>query len=146
MRLDLNLLQYQRNIKTQQHEGKLRLYDIIRKKYVAATPEEWVRQLFIQYLINEKNISKNSISIEKQLIINEKIKRFDIVIFGKNNFPKTIIECKSSKIALTNDVFQQAAIYNLALKAPFLIITNGIDTYHCAIDSEQGKYQFLENI
>jgi hypothetical protein len=147
MKLELNLLKHSGTIQRRKTpDDKVQLYDSIRKKYVAATPEEWVRQLFIQFLILDKKINKNKIAVEKQLIVNGLQKRFDIVIYNEMLLPQTLIECKAPSVAINDDVFRQAATYNLVLKAPFLIVTNGQETYHCAIDFEQQDYLFLSEI
>jgi type I site-specific restriction endonuclease len=147
MKLELNLLKHSAFIQRKQSEqNKAQLFDIIRKKYVAATPEEWVRQLFIHYLLSEKGINKNKISVEKQLIVNGLQKRFDIVIYDDSLAPHTLIECKAPSVAITDDVFRQASTYNLVLKAPFLMVTNGQETYHCAIDFDTQDFRFLNEI
>ncbi|MFZ4544273.1 MAG: type I restriction enzyme HsdR N-terminal domain-containing protein [Saprospiraceae bacterium] len=146
MKLELNLLIHEDKLKKRIVSGKLQVFDLVRKKYVVATPEEWVRQLFILYLVHEKNININKIAVEKQLMINQLPKRFDIVIFAQDHSPLTIIECKSPKISISDDTFRQASMYNMELRAPFLIVTNGMWTYHCAIDFDNKSYQFLTDI
>ena len=146
MKLELNLLIHEDKLKKRVVAGKMQVFDLIRRKYIIATPEEWVRQLFILYLLNEKNININKIAIEKQLMVNQMPKRFDIVIFAPDHTPMTIIECKSPKISISDDTFRQASMYNMELRAPFLIVTNGMSTYHCAIDFEKRSFQFLTEI
>ena len=144
MKLDINLLKHKDLIQQKNVEGKQWLYDIIRKKYIVATPEEWVRQLLIHFLLSEKKMNKNKIAVEKQLIINGMQKRFDLLVYNDLIQPHILIECKAPSISLNDDVFRQAANYNFALRAPFLIITNGIETYHCAIDFDAERYIFLD--
>jgi type I site-specific restriction-modification system R (restriction) subunit len=146
MKLEINLLLHEDKIKKRVDQGKVRVYDPIRKKYLLATPEEWVRQLFISFLVSEKNIPLNKIAVEKQLVINSMQRRFDIVVYGENFVPLTIIECKSPKVSISDDTFRQASAYNLELRAPFLIVTNGMTTYHCAIDFENRSFRFLNSI
>lgn len=146
MQLEINLLVHEDKIKKRVDEGKVRVFDPVRRKFLVATPEEWVRQLFISFLVNEKNIPLSKIAVEKQLLINNMQKRFDIVVYGDDFSPLTIIECKSPKISISDDTFRQASLYNLELRAPFLIVTNGMATYHCAIDFASRSFRFLSSI
>jgi type I site-specific restriction-modification system R (restriction) subunit len=143
---DINLLKHKAKVLVKNASGKVQLYDPIRKKYVAATPEEWVRQLFIQYLMEEKNINKNRIAVEKQLTINGLQKRFDILIYDELLNPLGLIECKAPSVSIIENTFFQASTYNLALKAPFLTVTNGVSTYHCAIDFSTQAFRFLPEL
>ena len=146
MKLEINLLNHEERIKKRVDSGTVRLFDPVRKKYLVATPEEWVRQLFIYFLLHEKNIPLSRIAVEKQLFVNNLQRRFDIVVYGDNFLPHTIIECKSPKINISDDTFRQASAYNLELRAPFLVVTNGMATYHCAIDFENSSFRFLNSI
>jgi len=141
---NLNLPTYSFKIKSK--ENILYIFDILRKKNVVLTPEEWVRQNYIQFLISEKKYPKSLIAIEKQLKINNLIKRTDILIFDKNGLPYIIVECKSPKVKITQDVFDQIAKYNLKLQAKYLIVTNGIQHFYCQMDHQQMKYVFLKEI
>lgn len=140
----LNLPSHQFKIKNS--ENKQLIFDIIRKKYVVLTPEEWVRQNFVQYLIKEKKYPISLISVEKQLVINNLKKRFDILIFNTSGVPDIIVECKAPSIKITQDTFDQTARYNMKLKATFLIVTNGLIHYFCKFDTENKQYQFLKDI
>ena len=102
------------------------VFDNIRKKWLLLTPEEWVRQHLINYLINHKNYPVNFISIEKELILNNIKKRYDVVIYNKQLIPKILIECKAPYIELNTGVIEQALRYNLVLKANYVMITNGV--------------------
>jgi len=141
---NLNLPTYSFKIKSK--ENILYIFDILRKKNVVLTPEEWVRQNYIQFLISEKKYPKSHIAIEKQLKINNLVKRTDILIFDKNGLPYIIVECKSPKVKITQDVFDQIAKYNLKLKAKYLIVTNGIKHFYCQMDHQQMKFDFLKEI
>ncbi len=140
----LNLPTYQFEIKSS--ENKQLIFDKIRKKYVVLTPEEWVRQNFVTYLLEEKKYPISLITVEKQVTVNKLKKRFDILVFDKKGNHNIIVECKSPKIKITQDTFDQIARYNLALNAEYLIVTNGISHYYCKMDSENKKYVFLEDI
>ncbi len=126
-------------------ENKPYIFDVIRKKYFLLTPEEWVRQHIVRFLL-EKGYSKNLVSVEKQLIINGLKRRFDIVVFNKEMNPYILIECKAPDVQLTQKTFDQANRYNWLLKAPYLIMTNGMKHYICEIDFEKNNYKFLNEI
>ncbi|WP_117882742.1 type I restriction enzyme HsdR N-terminal domain-containing protein [Aureibaculum luteum] len=138
----LNLPKAELSIKSK--ENKQFIFDIIRKKNMVLTPEEWVRQHVVHYLINHLNYPKSIIAVEKQLTINTLIKRFDILVFNTKGNPEIIIECKAPKVKITQDTFDQIARYNLNLNAKYLMVTNGLNHYFCQMDSENEKYVFLE--
>ena len=141
---DLNFPEYQFRYKK---EGEnLLIFDSIRKKHVVLTPEEWVRQNMVQFLIHEKNVPTSLIHIEMSLKYNTLKKRGDIVIFNNLGKPLLIVECKSPNIAITQSVFDQIARYNFTLKVNFLIVTNGIDHFCCKIDFENNNYSFLTEV
>lgn len=142
--IKLNLPTY--SFKFKNKENKLYIFDNFRKKYVILTPEEWVRQNFILYLIEERKYPKSLIGIEKEFKINNLSKRFDILIFDKMGLPYIIIECKAPQIKITQDTFDQIARYNLRLKAKYLIVTNGLEHFFCSLDHENMKYDFLKEI
>lgn len=133
-------------LQIREDKGKPRVWDEVRKKYVALTPEEWVRQHFIHYLTGEKQYPLSLISVESGLIFNRRKKRTDIVVFSKTGKPAMVIECKAPEVAVSEEVFQQAAMYNMTLRVPFLVVTNGIDHYACRIDHESRSYSFLKEI
>jgi Type I restriction enzyme R protein N terminus (HSDR_N) len=143
MIITLDLLKHSAQLIRKKEDGKVKFFDPIRKKYIIATPEESVRQLLTLYLLEEMNYPKNFISIEKMLIINGLQKRFDMVVFNQHHAPMMIVECKAPTVPLTDDVFRQAAIYNMELKAPYLLITNGAQTYCAGINMEEKKTFFL---
>lgn len=140
----LNLPTY--DFKLKNSEKHTLIFDELRKKYVVLTPEEWVRQHFVRFLIDEKKYPISLIAIEKQLIINNLKKRSDILIFSSDGLPNVIVECKAPHIKITQETFDQIARYNLKLNANFLIVTNGLDHYFCRLDIENQRYIFLENI
>ncbi|WP_299002873.1 type I restriction enzyme HsdR N-terminal domain-containing protein [uncultured Tenacibaculum sp.] len=140
----LNLPSY--TFKLKSNENKTLIFDNLRKKYVVLTPEEWVRQHFVQLLIQEKNYPISLIAIEKQLIINNLKKRTDIVIFASDGNPNIIVECKAPHIPITQGTFDQIARYNLKLDANYLIVTNGLQHFFCMLDKENETYVFLRDI
>ena len=133
----LNLPEYQFKI-IEKNEKKF-IFDEIRKKYLILSPEEWVRQNFIKYLVTEKNYPKGLISIEMHLQLNKQSKRSDIVIFNNKAKPKMIVECKAPSIKLEQKVVEQIIRYNIVLKVNFLIITNGLKHYCYKIDNKNPK-------
>ncbi|MBE7652902.1 type I restriction enzyme HsdR N-terminal domain-containing protein [Tenacibaculum finnmarkense genomovar finnmarkense] len=140
----LNLPTYKFRLKS--NDNKTFIFDNLRKKYLVLTPEEWVRQHFVQFLIEEKKYPATLIAIEKQLIINNLKKRTDIVIFSSDGTPNIIVECKAPKIKIAQDTFDQIARYNLKLNANYLIVTNGLEHYFCQLDKENETYIFLRDI
>ena len=141
----LNLPDYKFNFRKTK-EDKIEIFDKIRRKYVALTPEEWVRQNFIQFLILEKNTPKALISVEKEIILNQTKKRPDIVVFTNIGIPKIIVECKAPVIKITQNVFDQIARYNISLQVDYLIVTNGLSHFCCKINYLKRNFEFLENI
>jgi hypothetical protein len=102
------------------------IFDAIRKKWLVLSPEEWVRQHVVNYLIREKKYNASSISIEKELLLNGIKKRYDVVVYNRDLKPHLIIECKAPYIELNHLVIEQAQRYNLIVKADLLMITNGV--------------------
>ncbi len=126
--------------------GKTEIFDGIRKKYVALTPEEWVRQHFIGYLVNDRKIPASLISVEASLKYNRLRKRSDIVVWNNLGKARMIVECKAPEVRITQDVFDQVAIYNMTLDVPYLVVTNGLEHFACHIDRKNSSYEFLKDI
>jgi len=129
-----------------ERENKKYIFDIIRKKYVLLTPEEWVRQNFIRYLLEEKGYIQSLVRVEMFFKLNRLSKRADIALFDRNGKPKVLVECKSPKIAISQVVFEQVARYNLSFKVDFLVVTNGMQHFCCKMDYEKKSYTFLKEI
>ncbi|MCB0426041.1 MAG: type I restriction enzyme HsdR N-terminal domain-containing protein [Mangrovimonas sp.] len=127
-------------------ENKLAIFDEIRKKFVILQPEEWVRQHCIHYLLSVKNYPKSLINVEKELVLNNLKKRYDLVVFNPNGSLHLIVECKAPTVDITQQTFDQIARYNLTLNASYLMVTNGINHYYCQIDQENQRYLFLKDI
>ena len=140
----LNFSEY--NFRFKNKENKALIFDEIRKKFIVLKPEEWVRQHCLRFLIEEKKYPKSLINVEKSLIINNLTKRYDIVIYNSDGSIFLIVECKSPKIKISQDTFDQIARYNLTLKASYLMVTNGLNHYYCNIDFENETYNFLKEI
>ena len=122
------------------------IFDKLRKKYIVLTPEEWVRQHFVYFLIEEKKYPVTLIALEKQLTINNLKKRSDILIFNADGKPEIIVECKAPSIKITQNTFDQIARYNLKLRANYLILTNGLEHFYCKMDFKNETYIFLKDI
>src|SRR5690554_7513928 len=105
------------------------IFDEIRKKFLVLTPEEWVRLHVVQFLIREHKYAKGLINVEKQLKVNNLSKRYDVVVFNKNGSVFMIVECKAPSVPIDQVTFDQVARYNLALKAQYLMVTNGLQHY-----------------
>jgi len=140
----LNLPTYSFNIKFQ--EQRKYIFDTLRKKYVLLTPEEWVRQNFLKYLIDEKKYPASLIFVEMEIKLNKLSKRCDAVIFNRNGEPLLIVECKAASVKIDQIVFDQIARYNMQLKVNYLIVTNGLNHYCCKIDFEKQSYIFLNEV
>ena len=140
----LNFPEY--NFRFKSSENKPLVFDEIRKKFVVLTPEEWVRLHVIQFLLKEKYYPKSLINVEKQLKLNNTTKRYDVVTFNNDGSIFLIVECKSPSVQITQATFDQIARYNLALKAEYLMVSNGLEHYFCQMDFEAGRYVFLKEI
>jgi len=105
-----------------------------------------VRQLLLQYIIHNELYPKNLIQVEKSIVVNDMIRRFDIVIYDKSIHPFILIEVKSHTLKLNQSAFDQVARYNIALKAPYLVLTNGVSTQCARIDHELGEFEFLDSL
>lgn len=127
-------------------DGKRSIFDIVRKKYVALTPEEWVRQHFIHYLIKEKSFPKELVANEISLSLNGTSKRCDTVIYNRFLEPLMIVEYKAPHIDITQAVFDQIVRYNMVLHVSYLVVSNGIKHYCCKIDYSSANYSFIKDI
>ena len=142
--MKLNLPEY--NFKIQKRNNKICIFDPFRKKYVGLTPEEWVRQNFLAFLVKEKGYKSSLIIVEASLKYESLQKRCDALIFDTNGNKVMIVECKSAMVELSQDVFDQAIRYNYPLGVKYITITNGLVHYCCEIDYVSGKYSFRDEI
>ena len=127
-------------------ENKVSIFDEIRKKFILLTPEEWVRQHVVQFLLQDKKYPKSYINVEKLIKINDLSKRYDGVVFEPNGEIFLLIECKAPEVPISQQTFDQIARYNLVLKAKYLMVTNGLNHYFCQMDFENEKYVFLKEL
>ena len=140
----LNLPQYE--IKIGEKDGKRTIFDFLRRKYVALTPEEWVRQHFTHYLIAHKGYPKGLMGNEVELHVGEKRLRCDTILYNKQTQPQMIIEYKAPTIQIQQKTFDQISVYNLLLHVDYLIVSNGLQHYCCKMDYDNQKYLFLQDI
>ncbi len=132
------------NIRIKNESGKAFIFDSVRKKWLVLSPEEWVRQHLINFLTGYKNVPASLISVEKEIILNNTKKRYDIVIYNKTLNPVLLIECKSPDVELNNSTIEQAMRYNLILGVNYLLLSNGLKDVMIKI--EEGKTNVLKEI
>jgi Type I restriction enzyme R protein N terminus (HSDR_N) len=137
----LNLPQY--SFKITGKEGSEMILDLVRRKYVKFTPEEWVRQNFVQYLVNEGKYPVGLLGIEVMFRFNKLKRRVDILVHNRSGAPVMIVECKSPDIKIDDKVFDQIVCYNMRFKVPYIVVTNGLVNYACKVDHQENKYEFL---
>lgn len=136
MKTDLS--QYHQYLKIERRAKERYIFDPIRKKFILVRPEELVRQTWIQYLIEGKKISPSSIAVEKQIKVFGEQKRFDLLLYEKGH-PKVLFEFKSFKEAITEQVCRQIAVYNIELKVPYILISNGLVHHIFKVDFSNGE-------
>ena len=141
----LNLPSYHFKI-TEEEDGKLSIYDAHRRKNVRLTPEEWVRQHMIRFLIEERSFPTSLISLEAGLKINRRNKRYDALVYNRDGRPLLLIECKAPGISISQQTFDQIVAYNQTIRAADLLVTNGIRHFFCRFNPETSHYSFLPEI
>ena len=140
----LNLPEYSFRIKTT--EGKIFIFDSLRKKYVRLTPEEWVRQNFVQFLIVEKNYSVSLIAVEAGVKVNNNPQRADLVVYDRSGNAALVAEFKAPEVKISQQTFDQIVRYNMQLKVKFLIVSNGLSHFCCQINYADNSYVYLAEI
>ena len=140
----LNLPAYK--FRTGEREDKEVIYDPLRQTYVRLTPEEWVRQHFVQYLIQELDVPAGLVAVEASFKYEGQPRRADVVVHDRQGAPLLLVECKAPSVPIRQDVFDQGAQYNLVLGARYLVVTNGQEHYACRIDFETQSYAFLDDL
>ena len=141
----LNLPAFQANIKKM--AGSIKIFDVLRRKFVTLTPEEWVRQHFVHYLIEHKGYSQTLMANEVSLTLNGMTRRCDTVLYAQEGLrPRMIIEYKRPDVEITQRVFNQICRYNMVLQVQYLIVSNGLRHYCCRLDYEKNGYAFLKDI
>jgi hypothetical protein len=140
----LNLPSY--DAKIRKNGSLMEIYDPLRRKYVALTPEEWVRQHFVNWLISDKEYPTSLMANEAGIKLNSLTRRCDTVVYDQHLDPLMIIEYKESNISITQDVFDQVVRYNTVLKVPYIVVSNGVNHYCCKMNYEKQSYDFLTDI
>lgn len=142
----IDLLKYRDALDVRQAGDRQLVFDPVRKRAVALSPEELVRQLLILYLHREKGYPLSAMGVEKALQVLGRERRFDLLLFNSRHEARVLVECKAPEVAINQSVFDQAALYNYRLKTPYLLVTNGLKTFCCAIDIDLKTYFFLGEI
>ena len=137
---------YSYSFRFKNSENKVSIFDEIRKKFIILTPEEWVRQHVVRFLLEEKKYPKSLINVEKVLKVNGLKKRYDAVVFNTAGEIQVLVECKAPEVKITQATFDQIARYNITMNAQYLIVTNGLNHYFCQMDFENEKYVFLPQL
>jgi hypothetical protein len=140
----LNLPEY--SFRLREVDSKKQIFDEVRKRFVSLSPEEWVRQNFLKYLVDEKKYPQSLISVEAGLNLFKRKKRTDIVVHDNQGKPLLLVECKAPEISIDQKVFDQILRYDMALNVNFMILTNGLVHYCCRIDYRHQSYKFLKEI
>ncbi len=140
----LNLPEYSFKIKNP--EGKTYIFDSFRKKYVRLTPEEWVRQNFVRFLITEKKYSPALIVVEAGVKVNNNPQRADLIVFDRSGNAVLVAEFKAPEVKISQQAFDQIVRYNMQLKVKYLIVSNGLEHYCCSINYPENSYAFLPGI
>ena len=142
--LSLNLPKYETKIC--ERDGKLQIFDPLRKCHVALTPEEWVRQHFVNFLIESRGFPTALMANEVAITVNGMKRRCDTVVYDRQLQPRVIVEYKAPTVKITKEVFAQISRYNLTLKVDYLIVSNGLQHYCCRMDYPNNSYTFLQEI
>lgn len=140
----LNLPEYETKIA--EKDGKSAIFDNLRRCYVTLTPEEWVRQHFVHYLLERRDYPATLMANEVSLTLNNTKRRCDTVVYDRNLRPRMIIEYKAPSVKITRNVFAQISRYNIVLRVDYLVISNGLQHYCCKMDYERNSYSFLNDI
>lgn len=122
------------------------IFDVLRRKYVLLTPEEWVRQHFVHFLVNTHRYPKSMMSIERGATYNSLQKRTDLCVFDQQGKPYLLVECKAAHISITQEVVRQVSVYNQVLQARYVAITNGLEHYCWEVDFETRQFCPLPGI
>ena len=141
---ELNLPPFEVMIRGTQEKPEI--FDFLRRRYVALTPEEWVRQHFTHWLVEHKGYPKGLLGNEIELRIGEKKLRCDSILYDRDARPRMIIEYKAPAVAITQRVFNQISAYNILLHVDYLVVSNGLNHYCCQMDYERRSYRFLPDI
>ena len=141
----LNLPAFEMTIRVR-NDQKQEVFDPVRKRFVTLTSEESVRQHMLNYLVHHRNFPASLIGVEVSLTYYKLKKRSDIVAFNRDGIPLLLVECKAPQVEITQEVFDQVAMYNMSFTGSYLVVTNGLTHYACKIDHDKRKWEFLPEI
>ncbi|MCH6232316.1 type I restriction enzyme HsdR N-terminal domain-containing protein [Cognataquiflexum rubidum] len=144
MQFSLNFPEFE--FKIQESEGKLSIFDSLRKKYLILTPEEWVRQHMVSFLVHHRNYPKGLFSLEKEVIYNSLQKRFDILVLDRVGNPFLLIECKAPEVRLSKKTVEQVAVYNKTIGASYMGISNGRQHLFLKYNSDVKNYDQISDL
>lgn len=142
--LSLNLPAFEAKIN--ERDGKCVIFDVIRRRYVVLTPEEWVRQHFVNYLIVHKGYPRELLANEVQVVLNGMKRRCDTVLYGRDLHARMIVEYKAPEVKITQEVFDQVMRYNMVLRVEYVVVSNGLTHYCGQMDYKRGTFRFLRDI
>lgn len=142
---ELNLPSYSFRFKSGDG-GKALIYDDIRRKYVVLTPEEWVRQHFVRYLVNEKSYPAGLLAVEASFELNRLVKRADILVHNRAGRPVLLVECKAPDVRLDAVVFDQIVTYNIKFRLRYIVVTNGMKHFACSVNPDTGEWFFMDKV
>ncbi|HMQ07968.1 MAG TPA: type I restriction enzyme HsdR N-terminal domain-containing protein [Saprospiraceae bacterium] len=146
MKIDLQLNRYKDRLEIKKQGNKTFIKDKLRKKFIILQPEEMVRQLLIEFFIENLIYPLNLVQIEKSIFVNNVPKRFDLIVYDRTIKPFLLVECKSHKIALNQNVVDQIAIYNMAVQAPYLLVTNGMESICIEINPKEQSFRIIDHL
>jgi hypothetical protein len=144
--IDINLLAYVDHLVITTKEGIRYVKDPVRKKNIILQPEEMVRQLLIQWFLHASKISRNALQVEKLVKVNQLLRRFDLVVYGNDVKPKILVECKAPDIVIDQQTFDQLSVYNSVLQAPYVMVTNGINTVFAEMNTDVKMFDFYTKL
>lgn len=133
-------------VKTKHEPEGAHIFDPVRRVWVALTPEEWVRQHVLNYLVQDVGCPLSLVAVERKLLVNKLTKRADLVVHDRSGRPVLLVECKAPGVKVDRNTFEQAARYNTVFKVPFLLMTNGLVHFCCKIDHADGRIEFLPTV
>jgi hypothetical protein len=142
----LNFPEYDFRIRRSESGQSSEIFDIVRKKFVALTPEEWVRQHLLHFMVDDKKYPASLLAVEKELFVAGIKKRTDVIVYSRKAEPLMIAECKSPDVTLNQNSFDQAARYNMNVGVSWLLLTNGLVHYCCRINFDKKKYEVEDEI
>lgn len=141
--IDLDLSPYRSELRLREHERGREIFDPVRQKYVALTPEELLRQLLLLHFLHAKKYPRGRMRSEMGVRVNGQLQRCDIAVYDAERHPWLIVECKAPNVRIDYAVFEQASRYNMTLRAPYLAVSNGLQTYCARLDPDTGHFAFL---